>query len=813
MKPRSWWALGLVVTAGAASLGALGGCDEDDEESIGEAEVPLCDAGDASFVREATLALLGRRPFSAREVEIGTEKIAELESAHPGEGRRRWALALMDSSAFIDRWSRLLQDNLNVPRVGIQAMSACYAKPMLKDDDDRARLAEFVRDNAAIDDTYDESFNFGDLLRGAILIDDVMPAYRAHLYALLTNLNGCGNVDEVGQELAYREEVGHVFETAYLNRDPVCLTCHNTKFSVTNSGDPATDRHWPVDADVETAVFGQSTVKDPNVPRGVFRVSGFVGGGSAPFPDFDGTIAYCFDEASMNLYKSVCAAGTASCADASPSFCLSPFDMPTCGDDGTAGACADTPFCVDEQFTSIDVVDCSSGTPSCADANPYPICGNGVVAPYCDVDGTPKCPPLSDGGGMGGGQEGPPEGSFQPWGADDACGVFAKEIADDDVADIDAHFASVKGKRASVALLEQSLRRGADSLHRLGLVKDARGAVENPDEGFAWLVSMNIVDNVFREVIGTPLTISTRFPRNAAQKKLLQTLTTDFAKNQYSLKELLADIVTSRYFNIKSPDAGCTDAYAWPAVFDPWVLAEQDPAKRKNAASDALHPLSARTLLSAAYTALGWPEPAGSNFPTGLVEDLDPACFDMFPDCPSLETACERGTCCAEKDALCGNQSEALSEEEIQRGIGVFLGISEKGFRGLDFQARLFFEARFGRCEKPSGVNEDAVDKLVASLAKDATLRDAIGALKDRFVSDATIDESEEKALKSIFATDLGASASSVADLSAGLRTVCGALLASPQFQLTGMGLRVAAPDRLPSRKSACAEAPVPGCE
>ena len=45
----------------------------------------------------------------------------------------------------------------------------------------------------------------------------------------------------------------------YLNRDPVCLQCHNSEFSVTQSANPETNRHFPVPALLEKALFGEST--------------------------------------------------------------------------------------------------------------------------------------------------------------------------------------------------------------------------------------------------------------------------------------------------------------------------------------------------------------------------------------------------------------------------------------------------------------------------------------------------------------------------------------------------------------------------
>ena len=293
---------------------------------------------------------------------------------------------------------------------------------------------------------------------------------------------------------------------------------------------------------------------------------------------------------------------------------------------------------------------------------------------------------------------------------------------------------------------------------------------------------MNIVDNTWKEIVGTPLTIATHFPRNQAQRDLLQSLTDRFVASHFSLRALVADIVTSGYLNLKSPDQACGEAFSYPPVFDPWVRDEPDAVKRNNSAADAVHALSSRTLLSAAYAALGWPHPTNEPFPEGLGVALDVGCFDDFSTCEALASACSEGACCAERDAACAAVDDGLAEAEFQRGIGVFHGASEKGFRGLDFQARLFFESRFGLCQKPAGVDRDVVDDVIADLSqRGGTVGDAVNALEFRVAGADVFDDA-----------DLGLDVDNAVsvDDEEDLRVVCGALLASPQFQLTGIALQ-----------------------
>ena len=51
----------------------------------------------------------------------------------------------------------------------------------------------------------------------------------------------------------------------------------------------------------------------------------------------------------------------------------------------------------------------------------------------------------------------------------------------------------------------------------------------------------------------------------------------------------LAAMVTSDYFNRIPADGHCgPDAYAYPAVFDPWVTSDADPERRRNGPGDAV---------------------------------------------------------------------------------------------------------------------------------------------------------------------------------------------------------------------------------
>jgi hypothetical protein len=234
-----------------------------------------------------------------------------------------------------------------------------------------------------------------------------------------------------------------------------------------------------------------------------------------------------------------------------------------------------------------------------------------------------------------------------------------------------------------------------------------------------------------------------------------------------------------------------------PAVYDPWVNSDADAERRLNGSGDAVHALSTRTAARAAYSALAWPDTPLYDFPN--VGDCDEApCNELSFYCSSF------GACCAEEILYCQQGAErpdaALAAEEraFQRATGQFLKNAERGFRGLDFQARLEWENRFGLCQAPAGLAgpTDFVDDLIARAATDnGTVRDVVLALKDRLISDATIDDASEKpALEALFGTSLDMPASAVTGLEDKTRRVCGAIVSSPQFLLAGLAAQTAPP-------------------
>ncbi|HEU4537516.1 MAG TPA: hypothetical protein VFS00_25530, partial [Polyangiaceae bacterium] len=524
---------------------------------------------------------------------------------------------------YLARWTEVYLDALRVQRLDELANEGCFDE--LQHPTPR-QLPALVRDGDPQEASASSPFTMLDLTRGALMIDDVTAPYIGNLFAMLVRTYSGANATPIELELSRRSDFGAWFNAAYLHRDVVCLGCHNSEFSVTQTGDPATNRHFPVPALLEKSLFGDS-VGPPSKDGydgwtrawGILRYDNFVN-------DF-------------------------------------------------GGGGADRPW---------------NWSPSCGSFNPNP---------------------------------------------------------GDDIAGVDAQFAGLSGTRVTAFDTARVLQQGFRELRVQGLVVDDAGNVASPAMSFAYLVSMNIVENAWREIVGTPLTIPLYFPRNAAARDELMRLTDAFVAGGFSNLALLRAIVTSPAFNLSGPEDACWQKpYPAPALFDPWTFGEPDELRRGNGPSDAVAPLSSRAAVRSLSAALDWPNPLPS-----------------FP--------------------------QTLFQRQVSSEIGLFLHNAQTGFRGFDFQARLSWELAFGLCDNPgAGPSVDFIDDLraQANALPGSTARDLVVALKDRLIGDASIDEAAERpALEALFGAALDETPASAVD-PLKLRALCGALVSTPQMLLTG---------------------------
>jgi hypothetical protein len=656
--------IGMAAIAALAVFPACSGCDGDsaDDDTPGpESTFDQCNSEPQAFVRDAMLAILGRRPASQHEVDAYVAlyeqvKTAKADGKTTDEPRAVVARAMLARPEKIERWTVHFMDALRVARIEDQSQDSCYGVAKATSVD--PQIATYVRDNAATAGLGGVAFTMLDLVRSSIALDDVTPIYRGHLFALVSRPITAANVPDVEAELARREDFGTVFDAAYLNRDIVCLGCHNSTSAVTDREEEEEDRHWPLAGHVDEAVFGMATGEEPARAHAPFRYDGFV----------------------------------------------------------------------------------------------------------LDRNGR------------------------TPWGMATSCGRFTTTAVGDDIAMIDGRFASLTGRRLTAFDLDAALARGFLTIRGTGLMADAEGAVTDPDAAFAYMVATSVVEGVWKEAVGAPLTIANYFPRNKAMRDELQSLTDDFVKNGYSLDDLLVAIVTSPYFSRLPPEAGCgPSGYSYPAIYDPWVKDDADPVRRGNGPGDAVAAVSPRTLLSSAYAGLEWSVPDNEQFPSS--ED---GCDQL--SCSELGGACQVGFCCETYHVMCQGAEPTLDPTELpfQRAIGVFLKNGERGFRGLDFQARLAWEDRFGVCAKPMRVTApDLVDRALAAgaAAPGATVGDVIAVVKDRLVGEPVdMTGGEPAAIAALVGQPLDAPA---ANLTApALRRFCGVVMSSPQFVLGGVAGR-----------------------
>jgi hypothetical protein len=664
---------GAAAAAAAVALGLAGcsGCDggEGGPDAAADAE-PIsyrdCGSDTPAWVRNAYLAIVGHRPHGQAEVDVYVElhdQIAALrdEGATALDPREVVARAMAGEPAYRSRWTSHFLDALRVPRLDDQSMARCYGRHGGGDAaaGDDGTLARAVREQPASATAPGGAFTLRDLAASAIALDDVTPLYRAHLFALVAFPIPAANVPRIEAELARREDFGATFDSAYLNRDLVCLQCHNSERSVTDAPDPAFDRHWPLPGRFEAALYGDPEGIDPARAHAVFRHDGLVPSRFAP------------------------------------------------------------------------------------------------------------------------------DGPRRPWGWSRDCGTFFASTGADP-AGVDGRFGRLTGDRTTVFDLEASLRAGFEGLRGGRLVLGPGGAIDDPDHAFAYLAAASIVEGVWREVIGSGLTIAHYFPRNEPARDVLAALTDRFVASGYSLEDLLVAIVTSDFFSRQLPEEACgEDPYGYPNVYDPWTIGDGDEARRGNGPGDAIAALGARTLLRSAFTALEW-EVADDelDFPSGPGVD-GAECTGHT--CGQLQGYCDFGFCCATYQEQCLGVT-LYDEVGFQQGIGAFLKNGDRGFRGLDFQARLVWEDRLGVCARPSP-EPDFVDRLIEAAQADggATLREVIVALKDRVIGEPTIETgAEAAALAALFGGSLDRAVGAVADLEEGLRRTCGVLLGAPQFVLAG---------------------------
>jgi hypothetical protein len=134
---------------------------------------------------------------------------------------------------------------------------------------------------AQVADCRARSFSMGDVFESALLADDLRGVYRASLFTEV----GDPLID--GTEANLRADHWASFEDTHLNRQQLCLGCHNPAVSTTG---PNSDwnRHFPFPLNSEKAVFGSTSGNAPPPDlHADFRSNGQRGGGTRPWNNLE----------------------------------------------------------------------------------------------------------------------------------------------------------------------------------------------------------------------------------------------------------------------------------------------------------------------------------------------------------------------------------------------------------------------------------------------------------------------------------------------------------------------------------------------
>ncbi|MEQ1503285.1 MAG: hypothetical protein ABMB14_13695 [Myxococcota bacterium] len=281
--------------------------------------------------------------------------------------------------------------------------------------------------------------------------------------------------------------------------------------------------------------------------------------------------------------------------------------------------------------------------------------------------------------------------------------------------------------------------------------------------GWAHLLAQRIVDDVVEQLTGHRLTMPHGFPRNADTADALDQLTRQFVEDGWSLRSLLVRIALSDHANRRAPlDSSWTDPYPLPAVVNVQADTQLDgtaPGEDANGMGDLVNPWPVRDLLSQLHHAMLWPEPAFTP------------------------------------------PEDGWADLAFQQQTGAYLSNRAPGARSANLPMLLAWETELNGCTNP-GDTLDYIDELVET--DGLTVRQAMLALKDRLVSDgqwwndpsqlsgdggvASPVPHESDFAAALVAGDVEDPLDALAvDQEPALRTYCAALLQSPQFLLAGL--------------------------
>ncbi len=734
--------------------------------------VPKEDANDAAFVRQVIPILYGRKARGYDEVKLVSDLIVQTD--------RETALrALMDRPEFVDHWAEVLVDDLRIAREGRLAQPDCFGAPMRATTD--GALATFIGDGIPQSTAPGGPFNMSDVVRSALVADNLYPVYKAHLFSLMDKL------PVASDELQTRERIGGRFTETFLNRQMGCLICHNSESS-TSGLSSGWNRTHPIRGLFEKGLFGASTGEPPNNAFAMFRTDVRFGASAIRPWGMQSCGSYATtlptDPENITPYFAVSQTKTFSIYDVQAVLQFGYLDLKVDGlqrrlPPAVQATCT---FCsANCQGTNIDITQVANSAPNAAAVKTLLIdrcqsCHGGSANLYI-TSGTDWANDLI----------------LQPSGQ-----VAGKNLVQPGVAANSYLINKLNGTGMAAGTSRMPLNSAALSAAEITQVSAwingiatqtacaqcaATDCSQVPQdvaghEAFAFLVAERVVNNVWEETMGYPLTIANYFSRNAGQQQILWNLTEyKLLPRDWSIKDLLVRILTSDFFNRVPPKTTvASTAYQLPAVYDPWIEADPrvppvstpgydanaHPENHKNAMSEGVHRYSARTLTNSVHKALDWPAPQRT---------------------PSANT---------------------YPNDELMRSIGYYFSEEQPGFQTVDFQGLLAWETVHGTCTRPAGVAVDWIDKLGTAITGftptppdgPLTVRDVATVLRDWLLADGTLSatapvglaQNEVEALRALFGVaSIDDAVPTVTGLAGKLRAACGIYVQSPQFELAGI--------------------------
>ena len=731
------------------------------------------DAGDASFARQAKRILHGAPVAGYQELEVLTDLIQATD-------RETLVRTLMEQQAFRDYWTQVLVERLRIHLDGTKNQVSCYGPAMLPAAPTTA-LSDHILGNPPSVPFPGGAYKMSDVVSSGVVADNMYTIYRAHLFAMENRSVGFPQQER-------RNDLGATFGRVYLNRELGCLLCHNSDNSLSGIASGWKRTH-PITGSFEAALYGSASGSTPEQAFAVFRTD-VLGGGGAQKPwgmescgTFKPTVGN--DPEDVSAYFAGPLGKRVTIRNVAEILQFGYLNLESDGLDRSL------PIAEQEQCdfcaTGCDGVSVSPDAPANA-VNAAQV--KTLLVSTCATSGCHI--PASSAGGLAISNDNQwftdlvnepatASGEIRVIPGNAADSYLIKKLRGAPGTGPQMPFGGTPLAESQIEMVENwinDIPSGAacNVCETLECSQPFPKRVEG-HEAFAFLVAARIVENVWDEVMGHPLTIANYFPRNEGQQRVLWNLTEfHFIPHGWSLKELLVRILTSDYFNRKAPRFSTgTTAYELPMVYDPWVEADPreppvsepgydpttNPESHNNSMGEGVYRFTAQNLFASIHEAFDWPAP------------------QRFPPATGYPNAA------------------------LQKAMGRFFNDNESGGKVVDFQALLRWESVHGVCEKPTGVVNDWMDQLIADVASfpaadpggPLTVEDLIVVVRNRILSDGTLATTtpegltvtEVQDLTGFFGVPLNTEANDVTDLETKLRGYCGVLAETPQFLLAGI--------------------------